>query len=85
MVAVVYNYSILVVSYAILSFILMKPSYGMQVTTILTFAIELCWSCSSFFQRDMLFCIRYTQLQPFVSVFKYFDECHKKTSIFNHI
>ena len=31
MVAVVYNYSILVVSYAILSFILMKPSYGMQV------------------------------------------------------
>jgi len=70
MVAVVYNYSILVVSYAILSFILMKPSYGMQVTTILTFAVELCWSCRSyFFQRDVLFSIRYTQLQPFVSAF----------------
>ena len=70
MMAVVWYYSILVVSYAILSFILMKPSYGMQVTTILTFAVELCWLCRSyFFQRGVLFSIRYTQLQPFVSAF----------------
>jgi len=70
MMAVVWYYSILVVSYAILSFILMKPSYGIQVTTILTFAVELCWLCRSyFFQRDVLFSIRYTQLQLFVSAF----------------
>ena len=44
----------------------MKPSYGMQVTTILSLVIELSWSCSSsfvLFQRDVLFCIRYLQLQ----------------------